>query len=327
MFNVIPFRAARNLMNTSMDDMLSDRFFRNFFDMSDMVGTAGFRVDVKEQPDAYVLEAELPGVKQDDITLTAEDGVLTIAMECAYAPYNWTQNDDANGAVEIRGSSDYAYGYDVMMAKKIADALGQNVQIVKLDWDSLIPAVMSGDVDCVIAGQSITAERAAQVDFSDPYYYASIVTLTKKDSAYANAASVADLAGATATSQLGTIWYDTCLPQIENANILPAQETAPAMLVALNSGACDIVVTDHPTGQAALTAYPDLVMLDFGGGDGDFQVSDEDINIGISMKKGNTALKDRRLQHHDGRSHQRTAPERVILPACPCRFARQGPWC
>ncbi len=62
------------------------------------------------------------------------------------------------------GSSDYAYGYDVMMAKKIADALGQNVQIVKLDWDSLIPAVMSGDVDCVIAGQSITAERAAQVD-------------------------------------------------------------------------------------------------------------------------------------------------------------------
>ena len=75
MFNVIPFRAARNLMNTSMDDMLSDRFFRHFFDMSDMVGTAGFRVDVKEQPDAYVLEAELPGVKQDDITLTAEDGV------------------------------------------------------------------------------------------------------------------------------------------------------------------------------------------------------------------------------------------------------------
>ena len=217
---------------------------------------------------------------------------LTVAMECAYAPYTWTQNDDANGAVEIRGSSDYAYGYDVMMAKKIGEALGQKVQIVKLDWDSLIPAVMSGDVDCVIAGQSITAERAAQVDFSDPYYYASIVTLTKKDSAYANAASVADLAGATATSQLGTIWYDTCLPQIENANILPAQETAPAMLVALNSGACDIVVTDHPTGQAALTAYPDLVMLDFGGGDGDFQVSDEDINIGISMKKGNTALKD-----------------------------------
>lgn len=238
--------------------------------------------------ESTVAAADAAGAPDGD----GDPTTLTVAMECAYAPYNWTQSDDSNGAVEIRGSSDYAYGYDVMMAKKIGEALGQKVQIVKLDWDSLIPAVMSGDVDCVIAGQSITAERAAQVDFSDPYYYASIITLTKKDSAYANAASVADLAGATATSQLGTIWYDTCLPQIENANILPAQETAPAMLVALNSGACDIVVTDRPTGQAALVAYPDFTLLDFGGGDGDFQVSDEDINIGISMKKGNTALKD-----------------------------------
>ena len=221
-----------------------------------------------------------------------DPSTLTVAMECAYAPYNWTQTDDSNGAVQIRDSSDYAYGYDVMMAKKIAEALGQEVEIVKLDWDSLVPAVMSGDVDCVIAGQSITSKRAEQVDFSDPYYYASIVTLVKKDSPYASAASVADLAGATCTSQLGTIWYDICLPQIENADILPAQETAPAMLVALDSGACDIVVTDRPTAQAALVAYPDFQLLDFGGGEGDFEVSEEEINIGISLKKGNTALKD-----------------------------------
>lgn len=216
--------------------------------------------------------------------------VLTVAMECAYAPYNWTQPDDSNGAVAIRDSSDYAYGYDVMMAKKIGEALGQEVQIVKLDWDSLVPAVQTGAVDCVIAGQSITSERAEQVDFSDPYYYATIITLTKGDSQYAGAESVADLSGATATSQLGTIWYDNCLSQIPDANILPAQETAPSMLVALESGACDIVVTDHPTGQAALVAYPDLVMLDFGGSEGDFEVSDEDINIGISCAKGNTVL-------------------------------------
>ena len=219
-----------------------------------------------------------------------DPATLTVAMECAYAPYNWTQSDDANGAVQIRDSSDYAYGYDVMMAKKIAEALGQEVQIVKLDWDSLIPAIMSGDVDCAIAGQSITAERSQQVDFSDPYYYASIITLVKKDSPYASAASVADLSGAVCTSQLGTIWNDNCLPQIPGAEILPAQETAPSMLVALDSGACDVVVTDRPTAQAALVAYPDFVALDFGGGENDFQVSEEDINIGISMKKGNTAL-------------------------------------
>lgn len=64
------------------------------------------------------------------------------------------------------------------------------------------------------------------------------------------------------------------------------------MLVALNSGRCDLVVTDKPTGQAALIAYPDFKLLDFTGKDGEFQVSDEDINIGISLKKGNTELKD-----------------------------------
>ena len=57
-------------------------------------------------------------------------------------------------------ASDYAYGYDVMMAKHICEELGYELEIVKLDWDSLVPAVQSGTVDCVIAGQSITKERA-----------------------------------------------------------------------------------------------------------------------------------------------------------------------
>ena len=222
-----------------------------------------------------------------------EDGVLTVAMECAYAPYNWTQSDDSNGAVKIKDSNSYANGYDVMMAKKLAEELGVELEIVKSDWDSLVPAVQSGTVDCVIAGQSITAKRLQQVDFTEPYFYATIITLTKEDSAYANAASVADLAGATATSQMNTIWYDNCLPQIPDGNILPAQADAPAMLVALNSGACDIVVTDMPTGLAACVAYPNFKLLDFSGTEGAFEVSDEDINIGISLQKGNTELKEK----------------------------------
>ena len=225
----------------------------------------------------------------------SEDGekkVLRVAMECAYAPYNWTQPDDSNGAVPINDSNEYAYGYDVMMAKKICEELNYDLEIVRLDWDSLIPALQSGQADCVIAGQSITSERLQAVDFSVPYYYATIVTLTKKDSPYANAKSVADLKGATCTSQQSTIWYDVCLPQIEEANILSATASAPDMLMSLNADKCDIVVTDQPTGKGALIAYPDFVLLDFGGGEGDFQVSDEEINIGISMKKGNTELKE-----------------------------------
>ena len=219
-----------------------------------------------------------------------EDGVLTVAMEC---PYNWTQADDSNGAVPIKDSNNYANGYDVIIAKKLAEELGVELEIVKSDWDSLIPAVQSGTVDCVIAGQSITADRMQQVDFTEPYFYATIVTLTKSDSQYASAASVADLSGATATSQMNTIWYIPCLPQLPDANILPAQADAPAMLVALNSGTCDIVVTDKPTGLAACVAYPDFTMLDFTGTEGEFEVSDEDINIGISLKKGNTELKEK----------------------------------
>ena len=225
----------------------------------------------------------------------SEDGekkILRVAMECAYAPYNWTQPDDSNGAVPINDSNEYAYGYDVMMAKKICEELNYDLEIVRLDWDSLIPALQSGQADCVIAGQSITSERLQAVDFSVPYYYATIVTLTKKDSPYANAKSVADLKGATCTSQQSTIWYDVCLPQIEEANILSATASAPDMLMSLNADKCDIVVTDQPTGKGALIAYPDFVLLDFGGGESDFQVSDEEINIGISMKKGNTELKE-----------------------------------
>lgn len=220
----------------------------------------------------------------------AETGVFKVAMECAYAPFNWTQADDSNGAVPISGTADYAYGYDIMMAQKIADKLGCKLEVVKMEWDALIPALQSGTVDAVIAGQCITAERAAQVDFSDPYYYASIVCLVKKDGSYANASGISDFSGAKVTSQLGTVWYDTCLPQIPNIDALPAQESVPAMLVALDSGAVDMVITDQPTALSACKAYSDLKMLDFSSSSDGFQVSDEETNFGISVQKGNSGL-------------------------------------
>ena len=219
-----------------------------------------------------------------------EDGVLTVGMECAYAPYNWAQPDDSNGAVPISNvEGSYANGYDVMMAKKLCEANGWELEIKMMDWDSLVPAVMSGDIDCAIAGQSMTAERAQQVDFAGPYLYASIVCVTKADSPLASAAGIADLSGS-CTSQRGTIWYDTCLPQIPGADIQAAQDTAPAMLMALETGAVDFICTDMPTAQGAVIAYPDLVILDFIGAESNFEVSDEEINIGISIMKGNTTL-------------------------------------
>lgn len=225
-----------------------------------------------------------------------EDGVFTVAMECAYAPYNWSQTDDSNGAVPIKDSNEYANGYDIMIAKKICEANGWQLEVIRSDWDSLVPAVQTGTIDAAIAGQSMTAERAEQVDFAGPYFYATIVCVTKSDSKYADAKSIADLAGGSCTAQIATIWYDKCLPQIENANILTASETAPAMLMALESNQVDYICTDMPTAQGAVAAYPDMKILDFSGTDGDFQFTDEEraenVNIGISVKKGNTALVD-----------------------------------
>ena len=225
-----------------------------------------------------------------EVPTGVEDGVLTVAMECAYAPYNWAQPDDSNGAVPIRDKGGlYANGYDVMMAKAICEANGWQLEVVQLDWDSLIPAVQSGIVDAVIAGQSMTAERMEAVDFAGPYLYATIVCLTKEGNPNAAARGISELKGS-ATSQSGTIWYDTCLPQVKGASIIPPAESAPAMLMAVESGTVDFVCTDMPTAQGALIAYPDLKLLDFAGSGDDFQVSDEDINIGISIQKGNTVL-------------------------------------
>lgn len=219
-----------------------------------------------------------------------ERGVLRVGMECAYAPYNWSQTDESNGAVPIKGSNSYAYGYDVMMAKKLAETLNLDLEIYQIDWDSLPLALGANTIDCVIAGQSITAERLETVDFTTPYYYASIVALTNSDSDYANATGLSDLEGATCTSQISTCWYDTCLPQIKNANILPAMDTAPNMLVALNSKTVDLVVTDMPTAMAALEVYPNMKLLDFTDTEDNFEVSEEEINIGISVRKGNSEL-------------------------------------
>lgn len=240
---------------------------------------------------AILMMTALLSGAQAGVPSGVEDGVLTVAMECNYAPYNWSQSDDSNGAVPISGSNEYANGYDVMMAKKLCEANGWKLEIVRLDWDSLVPAVLSGVVDAVIAGQSMTAARAEMVDFAGPYLYASIVCLARQGTPQAEAKGISELSGY-CTSQLGTIWYSVCLPQIPNAEIQPAAESAPAMLMALETGAVDFVCTDIPTAQGALAVYPDMVLLDFSGSEDNFVVSEEEINIGISVMKGNVVLKD-----------------------------------
>ena len=249
------------------------------------MSATAFAAEVPEVPDFTDVDTSaIPGL---------EDGVFTVGMECAYAPYNWTQMDDSNGAVPISGTEgEFANGYDVMIAQRICDAYGWDLEVIRTDWDSLVPGVQSGLYDAVIAGQSMTEDRMEEVDFAGPYFYASIVCVTTEGSDYADAQGLADLAGGSCTAQIATIWYDTMLPQIEGADVQPAAETAPAMLMALETGMVDFICTDMPTALGACAAYDDMVLLDFSGSDDNFQADEGDINIGVSVMKGNTELRD-----------------------------------
>ena len=58
---------------------------------------------------------------------TTNPNQLVVGMEAGYPPFNWTQNDDSNGAVKIQGTDQYAGGYDVEIAKRVAEKLGKEL--------------------------------------------------------------------------------------------------------------------------------------------------------------------------------------------------------
>ena len=215
---------------------------------------------------------------------------FTVGLECNYAPYNWTQTDDSNGAVAISDGSGYCGGYDVEIAKQIAASMNKDLVIVKTEWDGLIPAVNSGKIDAVIAGMSPTEERKTSVDFSEPYYESELVIVVKADSEYANATSLEDFDGAKIVAQLNT-FHDTVIDQIPNVEHQTAMETFPAMIVAVESGKVDGYVSELPGAVSAQASNPDLTYVEFSDGEG-FEASEEDVAISIAVKKGSTSLSD-----------------------------------
>lgn len=115
----------------------------------------------------------------------ATNGTLKVAMECAYAPFNWTdtQGKATVGAVAISGEGKeglYANGYDVQIAQYIANKLGMQLEIYAIEWDSLLPSLNSGAVDAIVAGMSPTAAREEEIDFTDVYYQSNLVVIYKK---------------------------------------------------------------------------------------------------------------------------------------------------
>ncbi len=211
----------------------------------------------------------------------SEGETFKVGLECGYAPFNWTQSDDSNGGVPIEGSSEYAGGYDIQIAKKIADGLGKELVVVKTEWDGLVPALVSGKIDAIIAGMSPTEERKQTIDFSDNYYKSDLVMVVKKGGAYENATKLADFSGAKITAQLNTFHY-TVIDQIDGVLKQTAMDNFPAMRVALESGVIDGYVSERPEGISATSANPNFTMVQFEDG---FQTDDSDTAIAVGLQK------------------------------------------
>lgn len=219
---------------------------------------------------------------------SVESGEFRVGLECDYPPFNWTQIDDSNGAVPISGTKEFAGGYDVEIAKLLADGMGKELVIIKTTWAGLPPAVQSGKIDGIIAGMSPTAERKMTIDFSDPYYSSDLVIVVQKGSKYEKATSIKDFAGAKITAQLDTFHY-TVIDQITDVDKKPAMDDFPAMRVALESGIIDGYISEKPEAISATTANAKFGMAEFAEGQG-FKYTPDDVAIAVGLKKGNTEL-------------------------------------
>lgn len=227
----------------------------------------------------------------------AEGKVLRVGMECAYAPFNWTQVTedvpDGSKAVPIYGSSDYAYGYDVMVAQKLADQMGMSLEIHKVEWDSIGLSLDANEYDCIIAGMGRTAEREASYSFTEPYYYRDNCLVVKKGSEYESAKGLSDFKGknVTVTTQLGTGWVPL-LEQIPDANLGANYETTAEVFMAISNGVADVALIDQPTAESALLTNTDLTIIVPDENDA-FEGDKEMTNVCIATRKDDTALRDK----------------------------------
>ena len=228
---------------------------------------------------------------------TASDKkVLRVGMECAYAPFNWTQDTDStpdgSKAVKIYDSDYYAYGYDVAVAQKLADQMGMELEIHKVEWSSIGISLDAGDYDAIIAGMGKTAEREASYSFTEPYYYRDNCIVVKKGGEYENVKGLSDLAGTgcKVTTQLGTGWIPL-LDQIEGANQSGNFETTSECFMAISNGSADVCIVDLPTAQSAALTNDDLTIIELDEND-TFTGDDEMVNVCIATRKDVTALRD-----------------------------------
>ena len=196
------------------------------------------------------------------------NGQLRVGMECAYAPSNWQEAEASDTNVPIDNvPGAYAEGYDVQIARIIADYLGLELVIVKMDWDGLIPALNEGQIDAIIAGMADTASRREAINFSTPYHETVYGMMVNEGSPFENATSIQDFNGASVLGQRDTA-LDTVIDQIEGVNHLTAVASVPDMIARLQQGTCDAITINLESAPGYIASNPSFVAIRFDEGQG-----------------------------------------------------------
>ncbi len=212
---------------------------------------------------------------------TEAKNTFTVGMECNYAPFNWSQSTASDTAKPI-SKVDYCDGYDVVIATKLAEAMGKEVVIKAVSWEGLIQALNSNEIDAIIAGMTETPERAESVDFTTPYYDSqNVMIVRKEDAKLAAATSIQDFSGYKVLGQANTL-YDEIIDQINGVIHVTPQDSYPRMILSLQQKEVDAITAELPVAQGVVDVNKDLVIVHFDKDKG--FVADASVSIAISKK-------------------------------------------
>jgi putative lysine transport system substrate-binding protein len=222
------------------------------------------------------------------------DGILTVGLECGYAPFNWSTTTATDTTVAIEDSTFLCDGYDVRVSQYIADELDVDLEIIKVDWDGLIPSLTSGNIDVIIAGMTDTPSRRETISFSQPYFETRSVMIVLATSTFATAETVADFEDATVVAQAGTLQNDMIAGYEESDGWVQgtAYPTYPDALTALlsRSSGIDAILAEEPFAEQMLAQHGNAIRLitiedDQGQPNDDFLIT-----VSVGLRKNDTAL-------------------------------------
>ena len=204
---------------------------------------------------------------------------FTVGMECDYAPFNWQTSEATDTSMELGSGAGYCDGYDVRVSKELADKMGKELVVKKINWDGLQPALESGDIDAIIAGMTASDEREEGIDFTTPYYESEMVMIVPKDSEAANFDDIQQFSGWKVIGQKNTN-YDTVIDQIEGVDHVTPKAKYPELILALQAGEAQAITAELPVAKGIVEANPDLTYITFADGKG----FDVDTSVSIGLK-------------------------------------------